>query len=176
MVLHSHGGQSSHASLHHPSITEACLSAAQTALRVFHLPYPVPMLTTPVQAATVNYPLDPGTTSSVIPQISVCFPLELVLSVWSCLHCTITILSLPTQQFLIEEVTLLLSYQIPLSTMVALLPPSIISPHSSPPLSAPASVSTTQVWSPHTQPLYPALPSRPIFPCTLHLFSPIPLT
>ena len=40
------GGQFSRASLDHPSITEACLSASQTALRVFHLPRSVPMLTT----------------------------------------------------------------------------------------------------------------------------------
>lgn len=174
--------QSSLPSLDHPSITKTCLSASQTALRAFHLPHLVPMLTTPVQAATIT-PWIPGTTSSVISRISVCCPLEIVLLVRSFLRSTIMILSLPTPQFLTEEVSLLLSYQIFLFTMVVLLPSSIISAHSFPPLSAPAPVNVPQFWSPHTHTLYlthtPCIllfPPHPIIPFTLNLFIPIPLT
>ena len=158
-------GQSSRPSLDHPSITKTCLSASQTALRVFHLPHLVPMLTTPVQAATITSWI-PGTTSSLISQIAVCFPLEIVLFVWSFLHSTIMILSLPTQQFLIEEVNLLLSCQIFLFTMVV-HSSSIISPHGFPPLSAPATVNVPQFWSAHTHTLYPALPSTTYYPLYL---------
>ena len=107
----------------------------------------------PVQADTTDYPLDPGTTASVTPQISVCFPLELALSVWSSLRCTVTILSLPTQQFLIEEVNLLLSYRIPLFTVVALLPPSIVSPHNSPALCSSLSDHRSGPVTSHTPPV-----------------------
>lgn len=114
---------------------------------------PPPLITSWIPGTTSSViPQIPGRTPSVIPQISVCFPLEIVLSVWPFLHCTVMILSLPTQQFLTEEVNLLLSYQSFLFTTAVLPPPSIISPHDFPPLSAPAAVNISQVWSPHTHP------------------------